>query len=648
MADTEAVISIFVSYAHEDDEERKDLTTHLRQIPNVAVWDDRAIPAGSNWDEDITTRLNTADIILLLISKDFLDSEYVKDVEIKVALERNEAGDAIVIPILLKSCIWTPRLGGLQALPSDENLPEDKNWVTSDAWNRLDDAYTHVARGVMRQVDRLSEIRTERQRRRIEAEEMYRKEVAKMLADGIISDIERDTLDELREELELSQDDADRIEKGELRPLEERRKNLVRYEKTLRREVLKGYPFSAAVQTDLTKRRDDLLLTETDVVALHDTVVAEWASGETERAAAELAKEKEEADRLEAERLEADRPEADRVEAERVEAERIAGEEAKQKAREESEQAVGDAWDLALGSFLDKQLEDTDGLFRLGTKIPKAVLKKTVALYELPEAETVVGMFADFDDEPELFGVVFGRQALHFHNPAGSSPGAHSVDYSSLSSRTFDVTAESEVVVGDDLFFLTPIPAPMSLMFGWVGGLYSRYEAAVGERDGLLSPDEVEGFAGEIAAGWHAEVEAQEEAERAWADELTEFLGKASPSISLFVAPEISDRKASNAVARYEIPNDEGMLGLIDETVGGSAKNGLVFGLRGLYFHNAGGSNYTGAYAVPYESLAELKIEVTSKYEVALGDDVSYNTFNAGTVAELLQDLQKILAKRRS
>ena len=235
MGDSGAEVSIFVSYVHEDDDERRALTNHLRDIPNATVWDDRAIPPGSDWDDDIKRELNSADIILLLISTDFFKSKLVKDTEIKRALERHDSGEAVVIPVLLKMCIWLPYLGSLQALPSDENLPEDKNWVTSDAWDGPNEAYTHVARGVMREVDRLLDKRGQQRQRQGEAEETYRKKVAKMLADQVISDIEQDTLDELREKLELSQEDADRIKTGELRPIEERRENLGYYEKTLRR-----------------------------------------------------------------------------------------------------------------------------------------------------------------------------------------------------------------------------------------------------------------------------------------------------------------------------------------------------------------------------------------------------------------------------
>jgi hypothetical protein len=87
---------------------------------------------------------------------------------------------------------------------------------------------------------------------------------------------------------------------------------------------------------------------------------------------------------------------------------------------------------------------------------------------------------------------------------------------------------------------------------------------------------------------------------------------------------------------------------LIDETGMGSAKNGLAFGLRGVYFHNAGGSDSPGSHSVPYSALPGRRVESTSKYEVSLGDEVSYNSLNAGYAVEVLADLQALIQDRAS
>ncbi len=628
MQDAASAIKIFVSYAHEDDEQRQGLTSHLRQIPNVAVWDDRAIPAGSEWDDDITQQLKSADIILLLISTHFLSSQYVKDVEIKVALERHAAGTAVVIPVLVKSCIWSHNLGHLQALPSDENLPEDKNWLTSDAWYSPDQAYTHVARGVMREVNRIRDLTEQQRDRQREAEETYRKKVAKMLADETISDIERDTLEELRVELELSEEDADRIEKGELRPIEERQANLVRYEKTYRREVFRSYPLSDQVQADLRKRREDLLLTDSEVAALEQGVIEEWQTAEAERIDSE--REAEEAAQRQAEE----------------EAEREAKEEAKRRAREDSEKASLAAWGTMLEDFLVSQLDSDDDIFRLRNDIPDGALTAAIEAYSVPRDETVVGMLGDFDEEPEQFGILFGLRSVYFNNPFGQSPGAHAVEYSAFPSLDLGIYEETQVHVGGDVYLTTPAPDLVAWLFAGLGDLLAHRNQALEARAEPLRPEEADDFAQQVINGWRLHHEELQRQQLDWADQLVGFLKEHGDVPGLYVAPDISDRKLSNAVARYEIPEGEAILGLIDETVAGSAKNGLVFGVGGLYFHNQWGSVSPGANRIPYSDLGSGRVEQTDKYEVQLGPGPSYNTLNAEPVSELLTDLQALLADR--
>lgn len=352
MEESPETVTIFVSYAHEDDVEREVLTGHLSQIPGVDVWDDRAIPPGSQWDDLITERLESADIILLLISRQFLTSKYVEEIELARAHARHDAGSAIVIPVLVRMCILTPKLGKFQALPSDDKLPDDKIWLTSDAWT-LDQACYRVAKGVMSEVDRLRETRGLLRQRRRENEESYRKKVAKFIADdGEISDIERDTLEELREQLELSSEDADRIEQGELWPIKEKRQNLAKYEKTLRREIQKSYPFSRAAEHDLTRRQEDLLLTDSEVDAIEKRVIDEWKAGVLDEARAKQIER--EAAAAEHERAAAE--EAERITAEKAateEAERISAEKAEQRVAAERARVPGGLGDVRLGRRFD-------------------------------------------------------------------------------------------------------------------------------------------------------------------------------------------------------------------------------------------------------------------------------------------------------
>jgi formylglycine-generating enzyme required for sulfatase activity len=116
-------LRVFVSYAHEDEAHRTALEKHLtllRRQSLVEPWHDRMIPPGGKWDGVIDEHLTAADVILLLVSVDFLASDYCWDVEVKRALDRDGAGTARVIPIILDHCDWASApFAALQALPQD-------------------------------------------------------------------------------------------------------------------------------------------------------------------------------------------------------------------------------------------------------------------------------------------------------------------------------------------------------------------------------------------------------------------------------------------------------------------------------------------------------------------------------------------------
>jgi hypothetical protein len=102
-------VSIFFSYAHADDESRDQLRKQLRpweREKQIVCWCDRQIPPGSEWKSAIDERLDSADIILLLVSADFMDSDFCMEIEYPRAMERHREGSARVIPILLSPCGW--------------------------------------------------------------------------------------------------------------------------------------------------------------------------------------------------------------------------------------------------------------------------------------------------------------------------------------------------------------------------------------------------------------------------------------------------------------------------------------------------------------------------------------------------------------
>ncbi|HBH74445.1 MAG TPA: hypothetical protein DDY43_13700 [Synechococcales bacterium UBA10510] len=117
-------LKLFVSYSHKDEACCKELGKYLRQLQDAGLiepWTDGQILAGDNWDDEIRNNLRQADIILLLISIDFLLSEYIKQ-ELAVARERHAKGEAVIVPVVLRTCRWKWEhyaLGQYQALPKD-------------------------------------------------------------------------------------------------------------------------------------------------------------------------------------------------------------------------------------------------------------------------------------------------------------------------------------------------------------------------------------------------------------------------------------------------------------------------------------------------------------------------------------------------
>lgn len=142
-------LNIFLSYAHEDEAMKILLDKNLimlKKSEKINVWQDRQILAGMEWDETIAKELQGADIILLLISVDFNNSQYIWDKELKIAMGRHERNEARVIPIILRTCEWSEMsYAKLQALPTGAKP------IT--AFVDKDEAYTDVARGIRMVVD---------------------------------------------------------------------------------------------------------------------------------------------------------------------------------------------------------------------------------------------------------------------------------------------------------------------------------------------------------------------------------------------------------------------------------------------------------------------------------------------------------------
>ena len=144
-------IELFYSYSHKDERLRNELEKHLSLLMRegyIATWHDRKIVPGRDWEGEIDEHLNSAQIILLLISADFMASDYCYDIEVKRAIERHNAGEACVIPIILRKVDWhSSPMGNLQALPTDGKP------VAS--WSSRDAAFYDVVQGIRKAINAL-------------------------------------------------------------------------------------------------------------------------------------------------------------------------------------------------------------------------------------------------------------------------------------------------------------------------------------------------------------------------------------------------------------------------------------------------------------------------------------------------------------
>lgn len=141
-------IDIFISYTHADESYRQQLETHLIALQRqglIRIWHDRKIAPGAERAREIDSHLNAAHLILLLVSPDFIASDYCYGDEVTRAMERHEAGDARVIPIIVRPTYWqnTP-LGKLLPLPTD-----GKPVIH---WSTLDDAFLDITTEIPRAI----------------------------------------------------------------------------------------------------------------------------------------------------------------------------------------------------------------------------------------------------------------------------------------------------------------------------------------------------------------------------------------------------------------------------------------------------------------------------------------------------------------
>jgi formylglycine-generating enzyme required for sulfatase activity len=295
-------LKLFVSYSRKDKEQLDELVKYLRPLVDagkVAPWTDRLIEIGTAWDAAIRESLQSADIILLLVSSDFLDTEYISSFELVDAKRRHEENAAVVIPILLSHCYhanyWFSEIQGLPEgfVPLSDAEAKGKNEKSR--------AYTHVVNKIAERADKLVKDR------KLKPFEQLVSNLIKDSKDGEFSIADKHTLSDEQARLGLTDIEVDEIKNRLLNQDRDKRENRKRYIDTYFEYVEKyGLPLPANCIIQLKRRQEYLKITDQECNNLQPQIEAKLQEALARKAqqaeqAAAAAKAKAEAERREQE-----------------------------------------------------------------------------------------------------------------------------------------------------------------------------------------------------------------------------------------------------------------------------------------------------------------------------------------------------------
>lgn len=147
-------VNVFISYAREDIKYLKEFLNHLSGLQRIGIinsWFDSNILAGDKWNDEIKKKLGESEIIIFLISSDFMASDFINDVEMKIAFERHSKNEVRIIPIVIRSCDYSSLpLTDLQLLPTNGKPVKSSYWFDEDA------AWESVVKEITILIDRKS------------------------------------------------------------------------------------------------------------------------------------------------------------------------------------------------------------------------------------------------------------------------------------------------------------------------------------------------------------------------------------------------------------------------------------------------------------------------------------------------------------
>jgi formylglycine-generating enzyme required for sulfatase activity len=266
-------IKVFLSYSHQDDGLRKELGKHLSVLERnnlIKLWHDRDIDAGLEWAQEINQNLEQAAIILLLVSADFIDSDYCYGIEMTRALARHEAGTAKVIPVIIGACDWTSApFGKLQAIPPDNQAVATRGngdkYARDTAWTLVSQEISNVAQQIRDR--RIAEFTVQQQ---AEAKESFRSTAEDLYRDGGFSHTAQELLWDVWTKLGLEESEAIEIQQTV-------QANLTRYCKVLVADLGDRSALSAAQRQELKMLQSNLGISDGKAASLEQVALAERA-----------------------------------------------------------------------------------------------------------------------------------------------------------------------------------------------------------------------------------------------------------------------------------------------------------------------------------------------------------------------------------
>ena len=276
--DLAAMVKVFISYSHEDKQFCDNIKKYLGQLAqcghSVDVWADHQIKAGEEWDETIEEKLRQADIILFLVSVNFITSRYIKDNELAVGYERREGGSAEIIPVLLSDCMWEKTgLAKFQALPID---PSNKRAKPITTWEKdeRDSVYNSIAQAI---ADKAGDIIKNRQlREKNDKLQCYRAKCQEFLSkspDLKLSIAHQHSLQDFCEDNGISDAEAKKVFEEAQEPYRVRKKNCERYLETVKAYLSDRSDLSAdQTKRELKDRQLALKLEDGDISALQPEI----------------------------------------------------------------------------------------------------------------------------------------------------------------------------------------------------------------------------------------------------------------------------------------------------------------------------------------------------------------------------------------